>query len=242
MTKAIVVGSGPNGLAAALTLAKAGVEVEVLEAADQPGGGTRSSELTLPGLIHDECSAFHPLAVDTPFSRSADLERFGLSWRWPEVQYSHPLDGGRGAAAVRSVSETAATLGRGGRRWEKVFGPLTERFDRIAADFLQPVVRVPSHPLALAGFGALSAVPASVLVKGWSDEAAALFGGVAAHALRPLSAPFSSAIGVALGTAAHAYGWPVAEGGSGAISQAMIAALADHGGKVETGVQVESLE
>jgi phytoene dehydrogenase-like protein len=242
MTKAIVVGSGPNGLAAALTLAKAGVEVEVLEAADQPGGGTRSSELTLPGLIHDECSAFHPLAVDTPFSRSAELERFGLTWRWPEVQYSHPLDRGRGAAAVRSVSETAASLGRGGRRWEKVFGPLTERFDRITADFLQPVVRVPSHPLALAGFGALSAVPASVLVKGWSDEAAALFGGVAAHALRPLSTPFSSAIGVALGTAAHAYGWPVAEGGSGAISRAMIAALADHGGKVETGVQVESLD
>ncbi|MDX6264568.1 MAG: hypothetical protein QOH84_6256 [Kribbellaceae bacterium] len=242
MTKAIVVGSGPNGLAAALTLAKAGVEVEVLEAADHPGGGTRSSELTLPGLIHDECSAFHPLAVDTPFSRSADLGRFGLTWRWPEVQYSHPLDGGRGGAVVRSVSETAASLGRGGRRWEKVFGPLTKRFDRITADFLQPVVRVPSHPLALARFGALSAVPASVLVKGWSAEAAALFGGVAAHALRPLSAPFSSAIGVALGTAAHAYGWPVAEGGSGAISRAMIAALESFGGKVVTGVRVDSLE
>jgi phytoene dehydrogenase-like protein len=243
MTRAIVVGSGPNGLAAALTLAKAGVDVEVLEAADRPGGGTRSSELTLPGLIHDECSGFHPLAVDTAFSRSVDLARFGLTWRWPEVQYAHPLDGGRGAAVLRSVDETAASLGRDGRRWRQVFGPLTERFDRITSDFLRPVVRVPSHPVAMTRFGALSALPTSVLAKGWSTEAArSLFGGVAAHAVRPLSAPFSAAIGVALGSAAHAYGWPVAEGGSAAISRAMIAALEEHGGKVETNVRVESLE
>jgi phytoene dehydrogenase-like protein len=242
MTRAVVVGSGPNGLAAALTLAKAGVEVQVLEAADRPGGGTRSSELTLPGLIHDECSGFHPLAVDTPFSRSAELTQFGLTWRWPEVQYAHPLDGGRGAAVLRSVEETAASLGRDGRRWRQVFGPLTEQFDRITADFLRPVVRVPSHPLAMTRFGALSALPASVLAKGWSsEEARSLFGGVAAHAVRPLAAPFSAAIGVALGTAAHAYGWPVAEGGSAAISRAMIAALEEYGGKVETSVRVESL-
>ena len=243
MTRAIVVGSGPNGLAAALTLAKAGVDVEVLEAADRPGGGTRSSELTLPGLIHDECSGFHPLAVDTAFSRSVDLARFGLTWRWPEVQYAHPLDGGRGAAVLRSVDDTAASLGRDGRRWRQVFGPLTERFDRITSDFLRPVVRVPSHPVAMTRFGALSALPTSVLAKAWSkEEARSLFGGVAAHAVRPLSAPFSAAIGVALGTAAHAYGWPVAEGGSAAISRAMIAALEEHGGKVETNVRVESLE
>jgi phytoene dehydrogenase-like protein len=242
MTKAVVIGSGPNGLAAAVTLAKAGVDVEVLEAAAQPGGGTRSAELTVPGLIHDECSAFHPLALDTPFSRSVDLGRFGLTWRWPEVQYAHPLDGGRGAAVLRSVADTAESLGRDGRRWQQVFGPLTDRFDRITADFLQPVVRMPSHPIAMARFGALSATPASVLAKRWSsDEAQALFGGVAAHALRPLSSPFSSAIGVALGTAAHAYGWPVAEGGSGAISRAMIAALEEYGGKVETNVRVTSL-
>ncbi|WP_039738417.1 FAD-dependent oxidoreductase, partial [Saccharomonospora halophila] len=107
MTKAVVVGSGPNGLAAALTLAAEGVDVEVLEAAHTVGGGTRSAELTLPGLLHDECSGFHPLAVDTPFSRRFDLARHGLRWRWPEVQYSHPLDGGRGAAARRSVADTA---------------------------------------------------------------------------------------------------------------------------------------
>ena len=148
MTRAVVVGSGPNGLAAALTLAKAGLEVQVLEAADTPGGGTRSSELTLPGLIHDECSGFHPLAVDTPFSREFDLAPYGLTWRWPHVQFSHPLDGGEGAATVRSVLDTAAMLGPDGRRWERVFGPLTDQFDKITADFLKPMLHVPAHPAA----------------------------------------------------------------------------------------------
>ena len=124
MTSAIVVGSGPNGLAAALTLASEGVEVTVLEAADTLGGVTRSSELTLPGLVHDECSAAHPLAVDTPFSRRFDLAGHGLTWRWPEVQYAHPLDGGIGAAAYRSVDETAEALGKDGRAWQSVFGAL----------------------------------------------------------------------------------------------------------------------
>ena len=243
MTRAVVVGSGPNGLAAALSFAKAGLQVEVLEAADTPGGGTRSSELTLPGLIHDECSGFHPLAVDTPFLREFDLARHGLTWRWPDVQFTHPLDGGRGGVGLRSVTGTAAGLGRDGRRWRRVFGPLTEQFDKIAADFLRPMVRVPAHPVALARFGALASLPASVLARAWSsEEARALFGGVAAHALRDLSTPMSSAIGVALTTAAHAYGWPVAQGGSSAISAAMVAALEELGGKVITGVRVDSLD
>ena len=242
MTRAVVVGSGPNGLAAALTLAKAGLEVQVLEAADTAGGGTRSSELTLPGLIHDECSGFHPLAVDTPFSREFDLAQYGLTWRWADVQFSHPLDGGKGGVSLRSVSDTAAILGTDGARWERVFGPLSERFDRITADFLKPMLHLPAHPLALARFGFLSGLPASVLARAWSTpQARALFGGVAAHAMRDLSTPMSSAIGVALTTAAHAYGWPVAQGGSGAISRAMISALEDLGGKVLTGVKVESL-
>lgn len=242
MTRAVVVGSGPNGLAAALTLAKAGLEVEVLEAADTPGGGTRSSELTLPGLIHDECSGFHPLAIDTPFSREFDLAPYGLTWRWPDVQFAHPLDGGTGGASLLSLTDTAAGLGSDGPRWERIFGPLNDRFDRITADFLKPMLHVPAHPLALARFGLLSSLPASVLARAWSTpQARALFGGVAAHAMRDLSTPMSSAIGVALTTAAYAYGWPVAEGGSGAISQAMISALEDVGGKVLTGIQVESL-
>src|SRR5260370_24728310 len=133
MTSALVVGSGPNGLAAALTLAAEGVEVTVLEAADTLGGGTRSCELTLPGLLHDECSAAHPLAVATPFSRRFDLGAHGLTWRWPEVQYAHPLDGGSGAAAYRSVQETVAGLGPDGRTWRSLLGALAARVDDLPA-------------------------------------------------------------------------------------------------------------
>ncbi len=243
MTNAVVVGSGPNGLAAALTLAAEGVDVRVLEAADTIGGGTRTSELTLPGLLHDECSGFHPLAVDTPFSRRFDLSAHGLTWLWPEVQYAHPLDGGRGAAVRRSVEETAAGLGEDGQAWRGVFGYLTERFDDITEDFLRPMVHVPAHPIKLARFGALSLAPAAVLARAWSSqEARGLFAGVAAHALRPFGSPVSSAIGVALATAAHRYGWPVAEGGSASIATAITAMLEELGGKVETGVTVQSLD
>jgi phytoene dehydrogenase-like protein len=243
MSRAIVVGSGPNGLAAALTLAADGIDVLVLEAADVIGGGTRSSELTLPGLLHDECSAAHPLAVDTPFSRRFDLGAHGLTWRWPEIEYSHPLDGGRGAAAHRSVAETAVALGgRDGRRWQSVFGPLSEQFDDITADFLRPILHVPEHPVKLARFGLWSGLPAAALGRIWSTaEGRALFAGVAAHAFRPFGSPMSSAIGVALGTAAHRYGWPVAEGGSRSISAAMASLLEGLGGRIETGVRVDSL-
>ncbi|MHB8692507.1 MAG: phytoene desaturase family protein [Solirubrobacteraceae bacterium] len=243
MPRAVVVGSGPNGLAAALTLAAEGLEVTVLEAADRLGGGTRSSELTLPGLIHDECSAAHPLAIDTPFSRSFDLAGQGLTWRWPEVQYAHPLEHGAGAAAYRSVEQTTAALGKDGARWQRLFGALSERFDDITADFLRPMLHVPEHPIKLARFGLYSGMPAALLTRRFrTPEAQALFAGVAAHAMRPFTAPMSSAIGVALGTAAHRYGWPVAEGGSGAISDAMIALLRGYGAKLETGVTVGSLD
>jgi phytoene dehydrogenase-like protein len=242
MTRAVVVGSGPNGLAAAVTLAAEGVDVTVLEAAQTLGGGTRSSELTLPGLIHDDCSAAHPLAIDTPFSRRFDLQAHGLRWRWPEVQYSHPLDGGRGAAALRSAEDTAEGLGEDARAWRSVFGALSERFDEIAADFLRPMLRVPDHPLKLARFGAHAVLPAAVLARRFStEEARALFAGVAAHSFRPLSEPMSSAIGLTLGSAAHRYGWPVAEGGSSAIASAMVSLLEEHGARFETGVRVGSL-
>ena len=243
MSTAVIVGSGPNGLAAALTLAAEGVDVTVLEAADRLGGGTRSSELTLPGLLHDECSAAHPLAVDTPFARRFDLEAHGLRWRWAPVEYAHPLDGGGGAAAVRSVDDTAAGLGRDARAWCGVFGPLTERFGDIAEDFLLPMARVPSHPVKMARFGAFSGLPAALLARRFrTDEGRALFAGVAAHAFRPFGAPLSSAIGVTLGTAAHRYGWPVAEGGSQAIARAMVSLGKAHGARYETGVEVTSLD
>jgi phytoene dehydrogenase-like protein len=243
MTSAIVVGSGPNGLAAAVTLASEGIDVLVLEAAPTIGGGTRSAELTLPGLLHDECSAAHPLAVDTPFSRRFDLSAHGLTWRWAEIEYSHPLDGGRGAAAYRSVDDTAVFLGgRDGARWRRTFGPLAARFDDITGDFLRPMLHVPDHPLALARFGLLSGMPSGVLARLWSGaEARALFAGVAAHSFRPFRAPMSAAIGVALGTAAHRYGWPVAKGGSASITNAMASLLTAFGGRIETGVRVQSL-
>jgi len=239
MPSAIIVGSGPNGLAAALTLAADGVDVTVLEASDSIGGGTRSGELTLPGLLHDQCSGFHPLAVDTGFSRQFDLESHGVRWALPEVQYSHPLDDGRGAAVWRSVERTATHLEADGDSYRRMFGALTERFPEIVTEFLQPMVHIPSHPLALARFGAYAATPATLLARRWrTEEARALFAGVAAHAFRPLDSVMSSAIGVALGTAAHRYGWPVAVGGSATITGVMAARLAEFGGRIETGVTV----
>lgn len=242
MTTATILGSGPNGLAAALTLAAEGVRVRVLEAADTLGGGTRSSELTLPGLVHDECSGFHPLALGSAFAQTFDLEGAGLTWRWPEVQFAHPLDGAAGAALSRSVEATAAALGADGASWQRLFGPLADRFETISQEFLRPIVHLPRHPLHLARFGAYAAMPASVLARRWeTDEARALFGGVAAHAFRPLGGVLSSSIGVALTTAAHTFGWPVAQGGSASISQTVIGLATAHGVTFETGVRVDSL-
>jgi phytoene dehydrogenase-like protein len=246
VTSAAVVGSGPNGLAAARTLATAGVSVRVYEAAERLGGGSRSSELTLPGLIHDECSAAHPLALDTAFSRAAGLEAHGLEWCWPEVQYSHPLDGGRGAAAYRSVTDTIAGLGAGGGGWRWLFESLADGFDALAPDLMQPVLHVPRHPLRLTSFGLKALLPATVAARRLgdsadADEARALFAGVTAHAFRPLTSPMSAAVGLVLGGAAHSNGWPVARGGSQAIIDAMASACRAHGAQVETGTTIESL-
>lgn len=241
MTTAVVVGSGPNGLAAAATLAADGADVTVLEASASIGGGTRSGEVTLPGLLHDECSGFHPLAVDTAFSRRFPLEAHGLTWAWPEVQYAHPLENGSGAAVWRSVDRTADELGADGASYRRLFGRLDERFTEIAEEFLRPMAHVPRHPLALARFGAYAAMPATWLARRWRrEETRALYAGVAAHAFRPLGSVMSSAIGVALGTAAHHYGWPVAVGGSASITTAMAKLLAAYGGRIETGVTVRN--
>lgn len=241
MTTAVVVGSGPNGLAAAVTLAAHGVRVTVLEASQTPGGGTRSGELTLPGLLHDECSGFHPLALGNRFNDVVDMGRYGLDWLWPEIQYAHPLDGGGGAAAWQDVATTARHLFDDGDMWQAVFGRLAPWFPDIAKDFLQPMLHIPEHPVKLGVFGAFAGPPADWVARLWSTpEARALFAGVAAHAFRPLGTLASSAIGMALGTAAHTYGWPVARGGSQAIAQARVRALEDLGGRVETGVRVRS--
>ena len=242
MTTATVVGSGPNGLAAAVTLAQHGVEVTVLEAADRIGGGTRSSELTLPGLLHDDCSAFHPTGAASPFLRSLGLEEHGLRWRWPEIELAHPLDGGRAALLYRDVARTAAGLGRDGPAWARLFAPLARRFDDLATEVFQPVLHVPRHPVTLARFGIPAVLPATWTARRWRDEEArALFGGVAAHLVSSLRAPLSSSVGMMLTAAAHAYGWPVAEGGSRAITDALASKLASLGGKVETGVEVSEV-
>lgn len=237
----MVVGSGPNGLAAAVTLAQAGLSVLVLEAAADIGGGTRTRELTLPGLIHDVCSAVHPLGAASPFLRSLPLGDHGLVWRWPSVDVAHPLDGGGAATAVRSIGDTAAGLGADERAWIQVFGPLVERFEPIAADVLGPLVRRPRHPVDLACFGLRAGLPATVLSRRFRTlEARALFVGCAAHLLAPLHQPATSGPGVVLLAAGHRYGWPVAEGGSQAITTAMASLLGRLGGRIETGACVRS--
>lgn len=243
MAEAIVVGSGPNGLAAALTLAEAGLRVRVIEAAETVGGGVRSAELTVPGLVHDECSALHPFATSSPFARHFDLSGDGLRWRWAPYEFAHPLDGGRGAAVSRSVSRTADTLGADGPAWERVFGPLTASFDSVAQEILQPLLHVPRHPVRLARFGTYAAQPATTLTRRWSaPETQALFAGAAAHGFGRLDAPFSSAVGVALAASAHAYGWAAAEGGSQAIADAIVRRLERLLVRIETGRRVESLD
>ncbi|MCU1648594.1 MAG: putative dehydrogenase [Nocardia sp.] len=241
MTTATVVGGGPNGLAAAVALARAGVRVTVLEADSEIGGGTRTVEAIVPGLLHDQCAAVHPMAVGSPFLAELGLEQYGLSWRTTEIDCVHPLPDGRAGVLYRSVERTAAGMGRDGRRWKQLFDRPSERYDALAEDIMQPLLRVPRHPLTLARFGAPTPLPASVLARAFrTEEARALFGGVAAHAFRPLHLPMTSAIGMGILTAGHRHGWPVAAGGSQSIARALAALLADLGGKIETGVRIDT--
>ncbi|UGQ41413.1 phytoene desaturase family protein [Rhodococcus aetherivorans] len=239
MSTAVVVGSGPNGLAAAVHLARSGVDVQVLEAADEIGGGTRSGELTVPGLVHDHCSAFHPMGAGSPYLQTLGLDRYGLRWRWPEIDCAHPLDGSEAALLHRSLDVTAAGLGEDGPRWRRMFADLATGFDGLAADLMRPVLNVPRHPLRLAAFGPRALLPATASARWFrTPKGRALFGGVAAHAYHRLDRPATSAVGLMITAAGHRYGWPVAEGGSAAIARALTAQLAEHGGKVHTGVRV----
>src|SRR4051794_20691072 len=239
---AVVVGSGPNGLAAAIELARAGRSVLVREAADEIGGGLRSAEVTLPGFVHDLCSAIHPLAAASPFFRSVPLADHGLEWIHPPAPLAHPLAGGTAAVLRRSVEETAAGLGADERAYRKVFRPLADDWRRLEPAVLGPLVRVPRHPVALARFGLAALWPAVTFARRrFSGEPArALFGGLAAHSILPLEQLATASFGLVLGVTGHAVGWPLPRGGSQRVADALASHLRSLGGEIETGAPVES--
>ncbi len=240
---AVVVGSGPNGLAAAITLAQAGCSVLVCEANATVGGGARAAELTLPGFVHDVCSAVHPLAAGSPFFKTLPLERFGLEWIHPEIPLAHPLDDGSAACLYRDVNFSAEQLRGDSGAYRHLIKPLAREWKKLADELLQPVLHWPRHPIALARFGIPALCPATLLSKILfkHEQARALFGGIAAHSFLPLESIASSAFGLILGTAGHAVGWPIPRRGSQSIANALANYLAELGGKVETNHRLESL-
>jgi phytoene dehydrogenase-like protein len=238
-----VVGSGPNGLAAALTLAEAGVSVAVREAADTIGGGLRTLPLTLPGFLHDHCSAIHPLAAGSPFFRRLDLGAHGLAWVEPPAAAAHPFDDGTAALLLRDVGATAAGLGGDGPAWRALFEPLARDFGALMDETLGALLHVPRRPLLLARFGLSALLPARALAEARfaGPRARALLAGLAAHAVLPLERSPSAAFGLVLGAAAHAVGWPFPRGGAGRLADALVGLLRARGGAVEAGAPVRAL-
>jgi phytoene dehydrogenase-like protein len=240
---AVVVGAGPNGLAAAITLARAGLSVLLAEANNEIGGACRSAELTLPGFVHDSCSAIHPLAVGSPFFKSLPLEKYGLKWIQPELPLAHPLDD-KCIALHRLMTTQKEELGEDGETYRRLMEPYVSNWPRLAGDILGPLLHLPRSPLLLAKFGLRALTSASYLARRSfkTESARALFGGLAAHSFLSLDKAASSATGLVLGVLAHAVGWPMPAGGAGMITRALGAYFQELGGHIITNHPVKNID
>jgi len=241
---AVVVGSGPNGLAAAITLAQAGLSVHVLEGSEVIGGGTRTSELTLPGFLHDVCSAIHPLGLASPFFRGLPLGEHGLEWVHPPAAVVHPLDGGRVVTLEPSIDVTSSQLGADAAAYRKLITPLASKLDDLTEDLLGPLPLPPRHPVDVISFGLKAIQPGSGFARRHfkGEEGRALFAGMAAHSIMPLEHPITASFGLMMLMMGHQGGWPLAKGGSQSISQALADYFYSLGGEIITGQWVKSLD
>jgi phytoene dehydrogenase-like protein len=238
---AVVVGSGPNGLAAAILLQQNGLSVLIIEGKDKIGGGLRTEELTLPGYLHDVCSAIHPLAAASPFFETLPLDQYGLEYIYPAIAAAHPFDDGTAAILKHSVQETAALLGQDGEAYTGLIQPLADSWTDIAPDVLAPL-HFPKHPVSMARFGLNALTSATYLVKRFKTETTkGLFAGMAAHGIQPLSNIATSAVALVLMANAHLKGWPLPKGGSMNIANALAGYFVALGGKIETGTYITSL-
>jgi phytoene dehydrogenase-like protein len=239
---AIIVGSGPNGLAAAIELARAGASVRLLEARDEIGGGIRTAELTLPGFAHDVCSGCHPMAVLSPWFRTLPLDAHGLRWVHPPASVAHPLDGEPAVVLRRSLQDTASELGTDARAYSKLFAPFLREPHELLADLLGPL-RIPKHPIRMARFGLPGLLPAAISFRSRfrGRRARALLAGCAAHSILPLEKPLTAAVGMIFALTGHVEDWPVAAGGSQSIARALGSYLRSLGGTIETGRHVHAL-
>src|ERR1700730_5922514 len=240
--RAAVIGAGPNGLSAAITLAQKGVHVDVFEAQQQPGGAARTLELTLPGFLHDFGSAVHPLAAGSPFFSSLPLHSHGLEWIHSPAPLAHPFDDGTTVTLERDLRAAESVFAPDGKRWRRLMQPLAEHWPILSAEILRPLNMFTTHPFLLARFGLTAFLPAKTLVHLFRGERTkALFAGLAAHSFLSLDEPLSAAFGMILGAAAHAVGWPIPRGGAQSITNALCAHLTSLGGTVKTSTRIEHL-
>lgn len=240
---AIIIGSGPNGLAAGIRLAQEGLSVKIFERADTIGGGTRTQELTQPGFHHDVCSAIHPLAKASPYLKSLPLGQYGLEWIQPEVPVAHPLDGQPAGALYRSLEKTLTQFDDDGSAYSNAIAPFVDHWDGLLTDILAPFSPLPSHPFLMARFGLQALRSAEGFAKRFqTTRARAVFAGLAAHGIMPFDATTTAAIGLVLGISAHTVGWPYPKGGSHQITKAMGRYFESLGGEIETGVEISRLE